>query len=389
MLQQLDLHSAVGAGDADVFAQVAQRLGGHAPSPLTGQRGHARVIPAVHVALLHQAQQTAFAGHDIGEFQFGELDLLRMVDAQRVQIPVVKRAVVHVLQRAERMGHALNRVGLAMRPVVHRVDAPLIAGALVRRMADAVHHRIAQIDVGRTHVDLGAQHPCAIGKFTRLHALEQIQVFGDGTVAVGAVRARLGQSAAVGANFFLAEIVDVGVARFNELERPFVELAEVVGRVQDVWRLVAQPADVGQLGVDKLLLLFERVGVIEAQIAVAFVLRRHFKVQANRLRMSDMQITVRLRWEARLQPSVKAPVANVFRYRFTNEVARRRRGIEIAHQYSLGSWGFRWLWFDLRKVSIDHSFCTTHSPDNIQFFTAPSKNLPCEKWAVDSGAFFP
>src|SRR5436309_192995 len=46
-------------------------------------------------------------------------------------------------QRADRMGNALNRVGLAVGPVVHRVDAPFVAGAVVLRVQDAVHDRVA------------------------------------------------------------------------------------------------------------------------------------------------------------------------------------------------------------------------------------------------------
>jgi hypothetical protein len=51
-----------------------------------------------------------------------------------------------------------------VREGVHRVDAPLVAGVVVLGMAHAVDGRVAQIDVGRGHVDLGAQHGGAIGQ---------------------------------------------------------------------------------------------------------------------------------------------------------------------------------------------------------------------------------
>ena len=47
------------------------------------------------------------------------------------------------------MGDALDGVGLAVGPVVHRVDAPLVAGVLMLGVQDAVHHRVAQVDVRR------------------------------------------------------------------------------------------------------------------------------------------------------------------------------------------------------------------------------------------------
>jgi hypothetical protein len=50
-------------------------------------------------------------------------------------------------QRAERVGDALDRVGLAVGEVVARIDAPRRAGARMARVQNAVEHRIAQIDV--------------------------------------------------------------------------------------------------------------------------------------------------------------------------------------------------------------------------------------------------
>ena len=79
-------------------------------------------------------------------------------------------------------------------------------------MADAVHYGVAQVDVWRAHVDPGAQDAGAVWKLAGLHALEKVQVFFDGPISIGAVCARFGQGAAVGADFFLAEIVDVGMA---------------------------------------------------------------------------------------------------------------------------------------------------------------------------------
>ena len=46
---------------------------------------------------------------------------------------------------------------LAVREVVHRIDAPLVAGAVMLGVQDAVHHRVAHVQIGRGHVDLGAQ----------------------------------------------------------------------------------------------------------------------------------------------------------------------------------------------------------------------------------------
>jgi len=63
------------------------------------------------------------------------------------------------LQRAQRVGHTLDRVRLTVRPVVGRVDHPGVVGAVMVTAADAIEHRITQLHILVVHVDLGAQHP--------------------------------------------------------------------------------------------------------------------------------------------------------------------------------------------------------------------------------------
>ena len=86
---------------------------------------------------------------------------------------------------------------LPVRVVVHRIDAPLVAGAVMLGVQDAVHHRVAHVEVGRRHVDLGAQRARAVRKLARLHAREQVEVLFDGAIAVRALLAGLGQRAAI------------------------------------------------------------------------------------------------------------------------------------------------------------------------------------------------
>ena len=61
------------------------------------------------------------------------------------------------LERADRVRDALNRIALPVRVVVGRVNGPCVACAVVVRSLDAVHHRVAQVEVWRSHVDLGSQ----------------------------------------------------------------------------------------------------------------------------------------------------------------------------------------------------------------------------------------
>ena len=96
-------------------------------------------------------------------------------------------------ERAKRVRDALDIIAQAMREVVHRVDAPFVAGVMMRGVANAIEHRIAQPDVRRRHVDLRAQRPRAVGELARFHAREEIEVFFDGAIAKRSVFARIGE----------------------------------------------------------------------------------------------------------------------------------------------------------------------------------------------------
>ena len=166
------------------------------------ERRHARIVPAVDMAAPHQLGQHALRQHGVVDVQPREFVLLRPRRHRQVRDqPVVQRPVILELQRAERMRDALDRVRLAVREVVGRIDAPFVAGARVRGVQDAVQHGIAQVHVARGHVDLRPQHARAVGKLARAHAAEQVEILLDRPVATGAVTARLGQRAAHRAAF--------------------------------------------------------------------------------------------------------------------------------------------------------------------------------------------
>ena len=92
----------------------------------------------------------------------------------------------------------------------------------------AVYDGVAHIDVGRRHVNLGAEHTLAVGELARPHPLEQIEVFLHRTVAIRAFGARLRESAAGGAYLVGGEVAHIRLARANEPHRALVHLLEIV-----------------------------------------------------------------------------------------------------------------------------------------------------------------
>ena len=187
-----------------------------------------------------------------------------------------------------------------MRPIVQRINTPAVARAVVRHLADAVHDGVAQVEVGRGHVDLRAQRACAVRKLASAHAGKQIEVLLDRAVAVRAFVPRLGERAATFADLVGRQVVHVGFAILDEPHGPRVELLEVIGgEVQVRAPVEAKPAHVVHDGLDVLGFLFGRVGVIKTQVAAAAVLGGDAEVQADGLGVADVQIAVWLRWKAR------------------------------------------------------------------------------------------
>ena len=178
-----------------------------------------------------------------------------------------------------------------------------VAGVVVRGAADAVERRVAQVDVGVAHADLGAQHGGAVGQLAVAHVAETRQVFGRGAGAVGAVLARFAEVAAVGAHLFRRLLVHIGVAGLDQVLGGAVHEVEVVAGVVEVAVAVRLPAEAQPLhrvedGVDVFLLFLLRVGVVEAHVAHALVVARQAEVQADALGVAHVQVAVGLGREA-------------------------------------------------------------------------------------------
>ena len=46
------------------------------------------------------------------------------------------------------MGHPFDGIFLTMSKIIGRIDIPLITGAVMRHLLDAIDHRITHIDIG-------------------------------------------------------------------------------------------------------------------------------------------------------------------------------------------------------------------------------------------------
>ena len=67
----------------------------------------------------------------------------RLWQVERVEDPIVKRPVHFELERANRVRDSFDVVAKRVRPVVHRINAPFVAGAVMCRVPNAIEHWIA------------------------------------------------------------------------------------------------------------------------------------------------------------------------------------------------------------------------------------------------------
>ncbi len=144
----------------------------------------------------------------------------------------------------------------------------------------------------------------AVGELAGFHAGEEVEIFLDRAVAIGAVLSRFGEGAAVLADLVGGEVIDVGFAGLDELQGPLVELAEVVGGVAEALPLEAEPADVLLDGIDVLLLFLFGIGVVEAQVGFSAELIGQSKVKTDGLGVADVEVAVGLGRKAGLDDGV-------------------------------------------------------------------------------------
>ena len=113
------------------------------------------------------------------------------------------------------MGHPFDGVRQRVRKIVHGINAPRVARAMMRRMRDTVKDGVAHGDIRRRHVDFCSQHMRSVGKLALFHTLEKRQIFFDAARAIRAFLPRLGERSPVGADLLRRKIADKRFTAFN------------------------------------------------------------------------------------------------------------------------------------------------------------------------------
>ena len=119
----------------------------------------------------------------------------------------------------------------AVSKIVHRVDAPFVARLVMFSKLDTIQNRIAHNNERRSHVDLGAQARCALGKLAVTHFFEQSQILFNAAVTVRAIFTRRRQGATVFTDLLRSQLINISQALSNQFYRVLVQLIEVVGGI--------------------------------------------------------------------------------------------------------------------------------------------------------------
>ena len=260
--------------------------------------------------LVDEGQELALAHYGICEVEAIEFVLTRTVVVEilalfeQVDEVIVERTMGHELECADGVGDALEVIALSVGEVVHRVDSPLAAGAVMRLVDDAVDHRVAEVHVRIGHVDLCPEHHGALGHFAVVHLVEQLEALLCWAIAIGAGRAGLCGCAFLLGYLLAGLLVDVGLALLDEPHSKVPELLEIVGRIIYMSPFEAKPFYVALDALHILGILLLGIGIIEAEIADTSETLGDTEILADSLGMADVQIAVGLGREARLHPSV-------------------------------------------------------------------------------------
>ena len=326
VLQEGVLHGGVHLGHAVSLAEVPDGGGGVAPAAQAADGGHPGVVPAGHVAALHQGPELPLAHHRVVDAKPGKLNLPGLTGQGDVlDDPVVEGPVVLKLQGAQGVGDALHGVLKGVGVVVHGVDAPLVPGAVVAGVVDPVDHRVSHIEVAGGQVDLGPQGVPAVLKLPCPHPAEQVQALLFGAVPVGALGG-VGQIPPHLLHLLRGQLAHVSQALFDQLLGALVHGLKVIGGVvEPVVPVVAQPVDILFNGVHVLHVFLHRVGVVHAKVADAPKALRRAKVDVDGLGVADVQVAVGLGWETGvdLQPLGAAAGSHVLFDEVVDEVGGR------------------------------------------------------------------
>lgn len=268
--------------------ELLQRRDGHTAPANTADGGHTWVVPAPDNATVDELGQLTLGKKRPDEVHAGKVPVVDVAQLESLDHPLVLSIAVLVLGSTESVSDALESIHDGAAEVVCGVDLPGSTGAVVLLRAAAIDNGVTHGLIGVIDRNLCADTPASALLGALLHFLEARQVVLDGAVpplARQTVHALL-------AHLLLLSVIGVCISVLDHLHAVVVQFLEVVGGVGGLVGLDAHQSEVLDDGVLELLLLLDRIGVVETQDKSALVLLvGEVVVQQRSLCVADVQVS--------------------------------------------------------------------------------------------------
>ncbi len=194
------------------------------------------------------------------------------------------------------MSDLLHRILNRMCEIIHRVNAPSVSRIVVRHMRHTVDHRITHVDVRRCHIDLGAQYLLSVLVFPVLHLFKEPKILLHRTVAVRTVLPWFLKRAPVFTDLVGSQVTDERLPLLDQFDRTLIHHFKIIRcKIQVFLPVGAKPLHILLDRLYKFHILLGRIGVVEPQMEGSVIFLRQPGIQKDRLGVSDMKISVRLR----------------------------------------------------------------------------------------------
>ena len=162
------------------------------------------------------------------------------------------------------MRYVFDGITLAMGKIVHGVDAPFVARAVMMGMFYPVHQWIAHVHVNMSHVHFCAQYFFTILVFALFHFGKQLQIFFYAPIPIRIVYSRLRGCTFLFGYFFARTVIYVSKAIADQRNSKLVELLKIIGGIKFLRPVKAEPLYIIFNAIYIFRFLRNRVSIIKA-----------------------------------------------------------------------------------------------------------------------------
>ena len=193
------------------------------------------------------------------------------------------------------MRNTFYRILYRMRKIVHRIDAPFIAGIMMTHMSNPVYNRISHIDIRACHIYFGTKHFFTVSIYAVFHVLKQLKVFFNRPVSVRAVLSRGFKSPAILFDLVSRQIAYESFSFFDKFNSRFIHLVKIIRcKKESVFPIGPEPLDIRLYRINEFRLFLGGVCIVKSQIELSAILFGKSVIDKYCLGVPDMQIAVGL-----------------------------------------------------------------------------------------------